>query len=75
MLGRLDDLCPNSIPINQYTLDGVFIKRWNSAREAMRHMGKKSNKIYFNKNMTVQEDLDFNLTVYKYCDKWEYADE
>jgi hypothetical protein len=66
MLGRLDDLCPNSIPINQYTLDGVFIKRWNSAREAMRHMGKKSNKIYMCCKHRKSQ-------MYGY--KWEYADE
>lgn len=66
MLGRLDDLCPNSIPINQYTLDGVFIRRWNSAREAMRQMGKKSNKIYLCCKHKKSQ-------MYGY--KWEYANE
>ena len=66
MLGKLDDKCPNSIPVNQYTLDGIFIRRWSSSREAMRQLHMKSNKIWLccqhKRNQT-------------YGYRWEYANE
>lgn len=66
MLGKLDKDCPNSVAVNQYDLDGIFIKRWNSSREAMRQLNMKSNKIY----MCCQGKRH---TYAGY--KWSYADE
>jgi NUMOD4 motif len=33
-LGKKGSLCPHSIPINQYSKEGVFIRRWSGATEA-----------------------------------------
>ena len=45
MLGRKSEKCPNSIKVNQYTLDGVFIKTWNCGYDAIRFLELKSNHI------------------------------
>lgn len=66
MLGKLGIECPNSIPVNQYTKDGVFIKRWDSARDAMRHYGHNRNEIY--KCCKGKKELEWGY-------KWRYADE
>lgn len=34
-----------SIPVNQYSKDGVFIKQWKSANEAQRSFGKKNSTL------------------------------
>lgn len=65
MLGKLDDKCPNSIPVNQLTIDGVFIKRWNSSREAMRQLNMKANHIM---------DCCMGKRKSTYGYRWEYAD-
>lgn len=45
MLGKRGVLCPHSKPINQYTKDGVFIKRWAAAKEAARELGLSQGNI------------------------------
>lgn len=45
MLGKKGALCPNSRAINQYTLDGIFIKRWSAAKEAARELGLSQGNI------------------------------
>ena len=45
MLGKVGGKCPNSVPVNQYTLDGIFIKRWDSSVDAMHYFGLKYNHI------------------------------
>lgn len=37
-LGRTGALSPHSIPINQYTKEGIFIKTWSSTAEAARDL-------------------------------------
>lgn len=38
MLGKRGVLCCHSKPIEQYTIDGVFIKKWSSQKEAAREL-------------------------------------
>lgn len=66
MLGKTGAACPNSIPVNQYTSDGIFMKRWDSARDAMRYYGRKSNEIY--KCCKGTKKLEWGY-------KWRYFDE
>lgn len=44
-LGKTGALCPHSKPINQYTLDGVFIQRFAAAKEAARVLGLSQGNI------------------------------
>jgi len=43
--GRSGELCSNSIAISQYSKNGVFIREWACARDAMRELGYNSNNI------------------------------
>ena len=45
MKGLKNELCPNSIKINQYDLNGNFIKEWSCSYEAVRELGLHSNHI------------------------------
>lgn len=45
MLGRKSEKCPNSIPINQYDMNGNFIRRWNCSYDVIRELGLRSNHI------------------------------
>lgn len=55
-----------SIPILQFTLDGEFIKKWNSATEAERELGYTHSAIRQNLKRK-------SKTAYGY--KWGYADD
>ena len=52
-------------PVNQYNLQGNFIKRWDSIREAALSLGKKSGGDIINCCRYK------NKTAYKYI--WKYA--
>ena len=45
MLGIKGALNTRSIPINQYTKDGIFIRRWAAAKEAARELGLSQGNI------------------------------
>lgn len=40
----------NQVPVNQYALDGTFIKTWNSIAEAAKGTGAKAEHIWRNAN-------------------------
>lgn len=65
-LGKLGKECPNSIPVNQYSKNGTFIKRWDSGRDVLRFYNKTSNHISDCCKGKRQTYLGF---------RWEYADE
>jgi len=41
--GKLRPNSTHNKPVNQYSLDGTFIKQWNSAREAQRFINGKND--------------------------------
>lgn len=58
---------PNSKPVNQYTKDGIFVKRWNSVNEIMRETGFLASNIF-----TVCNPKGKQHTSHGYI--WRYAD-
>ena len=71
---KMSDAKPKK-PINQFTLDGDFIKRWESTKEIERELGyKRSNIIacckggYFDKSIGKWHNI-----THSYGYKWEYA--
>lgn len=44
-LGKKGALCPHSIPVEQYSKDGVFIKKWAAAKEAARELNLSQGNI------------------------------
>lgn len=45
-LGKKGLLCPHSIPVNQYSLNGEFIKWWPAARTAADELGLSQGNIW-----------------------------
>jgi hypothetical protein len=46
MLGKTGSLCKNSKPVNQYDIDGNFIKTWPAQSEAARELGLYQTNIW-----------------------------
>lgn len=39
LLGKTKSLSPNAKPVNQFTLDGIFVKRWNCTQDIQQELG------------------------------------
>ena len=64
MLGKIGSLCKNSKPVNQYSLDGGFIKKWDGASEAARHFCIGQSQISYCCSGRYKTSIGF---------KWQYA--